>query len=133
MGIVVIVIIIIIIIIIIVIILLIIIIIINVFHCFQNVACSLVSASLRPISLPTLHPTNIACLRLSGKSPTGLGIPPLKFKIMLESNPPKSTMIVGRLGVNSSNIYIYIYNVCMYVYIYIYLCVYIYIYIERER
>ena len=28
-----------------------------------------------------------------------LGIPPLKIKIMLESNPLKSTMLVGRLGV----------------------------------
>ena len=28
----------------------------------------------------------------------GLEIPPLKFKIMLESNPLKSTMLVGRLG-----------------------------------
>ena len=25
----------------------------------------------------------------------GLGIPPLKFKIMLESNPPKPTTLVG--------------------------------------
>ena len=32
----------------------------------------------------------------------GLGISPLKFKIMLESNPLKSTMLVGRLGVNYS-------------------------------
>ena len=44
-------------------------------------------------------PTNIACLRLSGKSPMGLGIPTLKFNIMLESNPLKSAMLVGRLGV----------------------------------
>ena len=29
----------------------------------------------------------------------GLGIPPLKFKITLESNPLKSTVLVGRLGV----------------------------------
>ena len=31
----------------------------------------------------------------------GLGIPPLQIKIMLESNPLKSTMLVGRLGVPS--------------------------------
>ena len=31
----------------------------------------------------------------------GLGIPPLKIKIMLESNPPNSTMLVGRLGVHT--------------------------------
>ena len=29
----------------------------------------------------------------------GLGIPPLRIQIMLESNPLKSTMLVGRLGV----------------------------------
>ena len=29
----------------------------------------------------------------------GLGIPALKIKIVLESNPPKSTMLVGRLAV----------------------------------
>ena len=29
----------------------------------------------------------------------GLGIPPLKIKIVLESNPLKPTMLVGRLGV----------------------------------
>ena len=44
-------------------------------------------------------PTNIARLKLSGKFPMGLGTPPLRFKIMLESNPLKSTMLVGRLGV----------------------------------
>ena len=44
-------------------------------------------------------PTNIAWLKLSGKFPMSLGIPPLKFKIMLESNPLKSSMLVGGLGV----------------------------------
>ena len=29
----------------------------------------------------------------------GLGIPPLKIKIVLESNPLKSSMLVGILGV----------------------------------
>ena len=55
--------------------------------------------AVRPISLLTLHPTNIAWLKLSGKFPMGLGIPPLQIKIMLESNPLKSTMLVGRLAV----------------------------------
>ena len=55
-----------------------------------------------PISLLTLHPTNIARLKLSGKSPAGLGIPPLSIKIVLESNPLKSTFLVGRLGVTLS-------------------------------
>ena len=30
----------------------------------------------------------------------GLGIPPIKFKIMLESNPLKSRILVRRLAVN---------------------------------
>ena len=46
-----------------------------------------------------ITPTNIAWLKLSGKSPMGLGISPLWIKIMLESNPLKSIMLVGRLGV----------------------------------
>ena len=51
-------------------------------------------------NLPTnITPTNFAWLKLSGKSPTGLGIPPLLIKIMLESNPLKSTMLAGRLAV----------------------------------
>ena len=51
-------------------------------------------------NLPTnIVPTNIARLKLSRKSPMGLGIPPLKSNIILESNPLKSTMLVGRLGV----------------------------------
>ena len=51
-------------------------------------------------NLPTnIIPTNIAWLKLSGKSPVCLGIPPLRIKIMFESNPLKSTMLVGRLGV----------------------------------
>ena len=51
-------------------------------------------------NLPTnIIPTNIAWLKLSGKSPMGLGISPLKFEIVLESNPLNATMLVGRLGV----------------------------------
>ena len=52
---------------------------------------------------PNLHtniiPTNIARLKLSGKFPMGLEIPPLRIKITLESNPLKSTMLVRRLAV----------------------------------
>ena len=36
-------------------------------------------------------PTTIAWRKLSGRSPMGLGIPPLRIKMMLESNPRKST------------------------------------------
>ena len=51
-------------------------------------------------NLPTnIIPTNITWLKLSGKFPVGLGIPPVQIKIVLESNPLKSTMLLGRLGV----------------------------------
>ena len=43
--------------------------------------------------------TNIAWVKLSGKSPIDLGIPPFKINIMLDSNPPKSTMSVRGLAV----------------------------------
>ena len=51
-------------------------------------------------NFPTnIIPTYIASLKLSEKFPMGLGIPPLKIKITLESNPLKSIMLVGRLAV----------------------------------
>ena len=54
-------------------------------------------------NLPTnITPTKIAWLKLSGKFPMGLGIPPLNIKIMLESNPLKSVMLVRRLAVQPS-------------------------------
>ena len=50
-------------------------------------------------NLPTkITPTKIAWLRLSGKFPMGLGIPPGKLKIVLESNPLKSTMLARGLA-----------------------------------
>ena len=52
-------------------------------------------------NLPTnIVPTNISGLKLSGNFPMGLGIPTLKTKIMLESNPLKPTMLVGRQAVS---------------------------------
>ena len=45
-----------------------------------------------------ITPTNIARLKVSGKFPMGLGIPPVIIKIMLESNPPKCTMLGGGLA-----------------------------------
>ena len=49
-------------------------------------------------------PTNtiaakIAWLKLSGESPNGMRIPPLRIKVMLESNPLKSIMLVPKLAV----------------------------------
>ena len=82
----------------------------------------------------------------------GLGIPRLRITIMLESNPLKPTMLVGRLGVGTDlalpdlrplarrrrtppphlSLYIYLYicyNTYTYIYIYIHM-LYIYIYIH---
>ena len=48
-----------------------------------------------------ITPTNIAWLKLSGESPMDIIISPLKIKIMLESNPPKSIMLVEKLGIHA--------------------------------
>ena len=53
----------------------------------------------RPNLLTKIIPAKIARLKLSGKFPIALGIPPLIIKIMHESNPLKSTMLVRRLAV----------------------------------
>ena len=51
-------------------------------------------------NLPTnFVPTNIAWLKLSAKSPMDMRISTLTIKITLESNPQKSTMLVGGLAV----------------------------------
>ena len=56
-----------------------------------------------PLATPNLPaniiPTEICWLKLSGTFPMGLGIPPLKLKIMLESNPLRSRILVRRLAV----------------------------------
>ena len=39
-----------------------------------------VTTDVRPILPLTLHPTNIARLKLSGKSPMGLGFHPFKLR-----------------------------------------------------
>ena len=50
-------------------------------------------------NLPTnIAPTKIAWLKLSEKSPMDMSIPPLRIKIMLESNPLKSIMLVRKLA-----------------------------------
>ena len=72
----------------------------------------------------------------------GLGIPPLRIDIMLESNPRTSTILVGGLAVCASEVSrigdvlaslkTCVYAVCIhiqYITIYIYIYVYIYIYI----
>ena len=57
------------------------------------------AARLRPISLLRFIPTKIAWLKLSGKFRMGLAIPPLKLKILLESNPLTSIIVARRLAV----------------------------------
>ena len=44
--------------------------------------------------------TKIRWLNISGKFSMGLGIPPLRIKILLGSNPPKSRILVPRLAEN---------------------------------
>ena len=57
---------------------------------------------IRYANLPTkIIPTKICWLNISGKFPMCLGIPPLQIKIMLESNPLKSRILVWRLAVHS--------------------------------
>ena len=49
--------------------------------------------------LPTkIIPTKTFWLKVSGNFPKDLRIPPLKIKILLESNPLKSRILVRRLA-----------------------------------
>ena len=93
---------------------------------FSNIISLLRLLVCTPNFPTNIIPTNIAWLKLYGKFPMDMRIPPLKFKIVLESSPLKSTILVGRLGV-SFCICIYT-HVCVCVYIYIYIT-YIYVYI----
>ena len=69
---------------------------------YTSINYSEVRKQERAPSLPTnIIRAKIAWLKSSGKSPMGLGIPPLKIKIMLELNPLKSIMLVGRLTVRA--------------------------------
>ena len=51
------------------------------------------------MSLLRLSLLRFARLKLSGKFPMGLGIPPLRIKFLLESKPLKSRILVRRLAV----------------------------------
>ena len=52
-------------------------------------------------NLPTkIIPTQIRQLRSSGEFPTSLRTPPLTLKIVLESKPLKSRILVRRLAIN---------------------------------
>ena len=60
-------------------------------------AASLARVALRPISLLRFSLQRLVDSRKSGELPMDMGIPPLK--ILLESNPMKSIILVGRLGI----------------------------------
>ena len=66
---------------------------------------SLMALGLRSLLTPSLPSENIlakiAWLKLSGKFPMDMRIPPLKIKILLESNLLKSRILVRRLAVLS--------------------------------
>ena len=54
-------------------------------------------------NLPTkIIPTKICGLKMSGKFPLDMRIPALKLKILLESNPLKSRILVRRLAINQN-------------------------------
>ena len=54
-------------------------------------------------NLPTkIIPTKIPWLNISREFPMNIRIPPLWIKILLESNPPKSRILVRRLAVRGS-------------------------------
>ena len=55
--------------------------------------------SLQTLSLLKLLESNFQIIWVSGKSPMGLRISPLRIKIVLESNPLKPAMLIGGLGV----------------------------------
>ena len=50
----------------------------------------------------SIIPSKIAWLKLSGNFPAGLGIPPLESRILLESNPLKSRILVWILAEGQS-------------------------------
>ena len=52
-------------------------------------------------NLPTrIIPTKIPLLKITGEFPRDMRIPPLRIKILLESNPPKSGILVRRFAVS---------------------------------
>ena len=59
--------------------------------------CSLPTPNL----LTKIIPTKIPWLEIPGEFLMDMRIPPLRIKILLESNPPKSRILVGKLGVES--------------------------------
>ena len=85
-----------------------------IYICILNVSCYIIAYNIQyDILAPSHHspnlptkimPTKIAWLKYSGKFPMDIRIPPLKIKILLESNPLKSRILVRRLAVPVSNV-----------------------------
>ena len=67
----------------------------------RRLRCAAGICEIHPISPTNIFPSKISWLELSGKSPLDMRIPPLIIKIMLESNPLKSIILVRRLAVNT--------------------------------
>ena len=100
-------------------------------------------------NLPTtIIPDKIRWLKASGKSPMDMRISPLEIKILLQSNPLKSRILVQRLAVHSLRLgasalhrprphfckpvprCVYMLSLSL---VYTYICIYVYIYIYITR
>ena len=84
-------------------------------------------------TLPHASPprTQIRRLHISGEFPTDMRTPPLEIKILPESNPPKSKILVRRLAVLSAGDPFTLY--VMYIYIYVYIYIYTHTHPESRR
>ena len=73
-------------------------------------------AGLATPNLPTqIIPAKIRRLRISGEICIDMRIPPLHINIMLESNPPRSRILVRRLAASPQVAYISLFSL-MYMY-----------------
>ena len=72
-------------------------------YIYRVLAHHLAPACATTPNLPTKNlPAKIAWLKFCGKLSMDIRIPPLNIKIMLESNPLKSRILVRRLGVRAT-------------------------------
>ena len=75
---------------------------------WRCMACTTVLRMLTP-DLPTkIIPTKIRWLKLSGKFPMVMRIPPFQIQILLESNPLKCRILVWRLAVHLDEIWLHL-------------------------
>ena len=83
---------------------------------------------LRLISLQSLSLLRFVDSNIPGYFLMGLGIPPLGIKILLESNPPKSRILVPRWAALKSGLSNRDSNPSWRRYVYIYIYIYAYLY-----